>query len=137
METSMNKVAAFIACAIWADGKIDEAEKVAVGEIAEALDYKEEEFASEVDKAIAEIKDYDDEKLNQYLAEAAVDIDEKDANTIFECALEVVLVDGVLDHDEVGNLLAMADALGIDAEDAVLMLADMIKDEPEIQVELN
>lgn len=137
METNMNKVAAFIACAIWADGKFDEAEKIAIGEIAEALDYKEEKFASEVDKAIAEIQDYDDEKLNQYLVEAAVDIDEKDANTIFECALEVVLVDGVLARDEVSNLLAMADALGIESEDAVLMLADMIKDEPETKVELN
>lgn len=136
MKTELNKVAAFIATAIWADGEYDEAEKVTVAEIADALDFNEEEFSAAVDKCIEEVKPMDDEAVNQYLINAAVDIDEEDANIIFEAALEIVLVDGVLSPDEVTNLLSMADALGIETEQAVLMLADMVKEEPELKIEL-
>lgn len=137
MKTPLNKVAAFIATAIWADGEYDEAEKITTGEIADALGFDETAFSAAVDACIEEIKPLDEEAVNKYLIEAAVDIDEEDASVIFECALEMVLVDGVLSADEVSNLLSMADALGVETEDAVLMLADMVKEEPELKVELN
>lgn len=136
MKTEMNKVAAFIATAIWADGEYDEAEKETVSEIADALGFNEDEFSAAIDKCIEEIKPMDEEAVNNYLIENAVEVDEEDACIIFEAALEMVLVDGVLGPDEVGNLLAMADAVGIETEQAVLMLADMVKDEPELVVEL-
>lgn len=136
MKTEINKVAAFIATAIWADGEYDEAEKETVSEIADALGFNEDEFSAAINKCIEEIKPMDEEAVNKYLIENAVDVDEEDACIIFEAALEMVLVDGVLGSDEVGNLLAMADAVGIETEQAVLMLADMVKDEPDLVVEL-
>lgn len=136
MKTELNKVAAFIATAIWADGVYDDAEKETVGEIADALGFKEDEFSAAIDKCIEEVKPMDEDAVNQYLIEAAVDIDEDDVNVIFEAALEMVLVDGILSPDEVTNLLTMADALGIETEQAVLMLADMVKEEPELKIEL-
>ena len=136
MKTEMNKVAAFIATAIWADGEYDEAEKETVSEIADALGFDEKEFSAAIDKSIEEIKPMDEEAVNNYLIENAVDVDEEDACIIFEAALEMVLVDGVLGPDEVSNLLAMADAVGIETEQAVLMLADMVKEEPDLVVEL-
>ena len=136
MKTEMNKVAAFIATAIWADGEYDEAEKETVSEIADALGFDEKEFSAAIDKSIEEIKPMDEEAVNNYLIKNAVDVDEEDACIIFEAALEMVLVDGVLGPDEVSNLLAMADAVGIETEQAVLMLADMVKEEPDLVVEL-
>lgn len=136
MKTELNKVAAFIATAIWADGEYDEAERITVSEIADALGFKENDFSAAIDKCIDEIKPMDEEAINKYLIDNAVDIDEEDANIIFEAALEMVLVDGVLSPDEVSNLLSMAEAIGIEPEQAVLMLADMVKDEPELKVEL-
>lgn len=136
MKTELNKVAAFIATAIWADGEYDEAERITVSEIADALGFKENDFSAAINKCIDEIKPMDEEAINKYLIDNAVDIDEEDANIIFEAALEMVLVDGVLSPDEVSNLLSMAEAIGIEPEQAVLMLADMVKDEPELKVEL-
>lgn len=136
MKTELNKVAAFIATAIWADGEYDEAERITVSEIADALGFKENDFSAAIDKCIDEIKPMDEEAINKYLIDNAVDIDEEDANIIFEAALEMVLVDGVLSPDEVSNLLSMAEAIGIEPEQAVLMLADMVKDEPDLKVEL-
>lgn len=46
----------------------------------------------------------------------------------------MVLADGVIDEDEVNNLLAIADALGMEAAQAVLLLCDMVKTEPDLQV---
>ena len=51
--------------------------------------------------------------------------------------LQMVLADGVLDEDEVNNLLAIADALGMEPSRAVLLLCDMVKTEPELEVEVN
>ena len=48
----------------------------------------------------------------------------------------MVIVDGVLGEEEVGNVLSIASALGVDDARAVLMLADLVKEEPELQVEL-
>ena len=48
--------------------------------------------------------------------------------------MQMMLCDGVLTAGEVYNLLAMAEALDIDRESAVLMLCDMVKTEPELEV---
>lgn len=136
MKTEMNKVAAFVATAVWADGVVEEAERIAVNEIADALGFDEKAFNEAVDKSGETVKDLDDEQLKQHLIEAAVDVDEEDAETIFECAIQVVIADNVLAAEEVGDLIRMADALGIDTERAILMIADMVKSEPELEVEL-
>lgn len=132
----MDKVAAFIATAVWADGVVEEAERTAVGEIADALGFDEKAFNEAVDKHGEQVKDLDDEQLKQYLVEAAVDVDEEDAETLLECAMQVVICDGVLAADEAGDLLRMADALGVDTERLLLMFADLVKSEPELEVEL-
>lgn len=53
---------------------------------------------------------------------------------MFEAVLQMVLADGVIDEDKVNNLLAIADALGMEAAQAVLLLCDMVKTEPDLQV---
>lgn len=136
MKTDMNKVAAFIATAVWADGTVEEAERVAVGEIADALGFDEKAFNEAVDKCGETVKDLDDEQLKQHLIETAVDVDEDDAETLLECVLQIIISDGVLAADEVSDMLLVADALGVDTDRAVLMLADVVKTEPELKVEL-
>lgn len=49
----------------------------------------------------------------------------------------MVLADGVLAEGEVNNLLAIADALGMEPAQAVMLLCDMVKTEPELDVEVN
>jgi len=134
MKTELKKIASFLAVAISADGAYEDYERETVATIAEALGLDKDELDKAVDAAVAEVDPMDDEQLNQYLIEAAVDIDEDDTYPIFECALEIVLADLVVTREEVGNLLAMADALGIDTEDAVLMLADMVNEEDNVEI---
>lgn len=136
MTTDIKSVASFIATAIWADGQYDEAEQVAVSEIADALEYDENDFNAAVNSAIDEIKDFDEDAVNDHLVKAADKIDDEEIGIVFEAALEIVLADGVLSGDEVTELLVMASALGISDEDAVLMLADMVKEEPELIIKL-
>lgn len=135
MTTDIKTVASFIATAIWADNEYDEAEREAVGEIAEALEFDEQKFSAAVDEAVKELSKMDEYAVNAYLQRAADAVDDEEIGEVFEAALEIVLADNVLSGAEVSELLVMAQALGISEEDAVLMLADMVKEEPELQVD--
>ncbi len=134
MKTDKKNIAAFVAAAIWADGQFDEAEKVTVDEIADALEIND--FAQAVDAELEAVKELEGEAVAEYLAKAGEGVDDEEIGTVFEVALQIVLCDGVLAHDEVSNLFLMADALGLDHEYATLLLADMVKEENDIEVEL-
>ena len=135
MNTDIKHLAAYVATAIWADGEYDEAEKIAVEEIAEAFELDAAVLASEVDAALAEIETKSEEEIDDYLRAHSVEVEEEEAEMVYLAALQIVLIDGVLGADEVSNLLSIASTLGIDDEVAILLLADMVKGEPELQIE--
>ena len=135
MKTDIKHLAAYVAVAIWADGEYDEAEKIVLEEIADAFELNEAEFIAAVEAALAEIENKSEEEIEEYLREHSVEIEEEEAEAIYLAALQIVLVDGVLGADEVSNLLAIASTLGIDDEVAILHLVEMVKEEPELEVE--
>ena len=135
MKTDIKHLAALAAVAIWADGEYDEAEQVALEEIAEAFELDEATLKQEVDAAYAEIENKSEEEINDYLYAHSAEIEDDEADYIFEAMLEIVLIDGVLSSEEVNNLMSMAGALGIDDERAILMLVDMAKEETDLTVE--
>ena len=135
MKTDIKHLAAYAATAIWADGEYDEAEKIALEEIAEAFEIDSALLIKEVESALEEIKDKSEEEVDEYLRAHSVEVDDEEAEFIYMAALQIVLVDGVLGREEVNNLLSIASTLGMDDEMAVLLLADMIKEEPELTIE--
>ena len=135
MKTDIKHLAAFAAVAIWADGEYDEAEKIALEEIAEAFELDEATLKQEVDTALAEVEKMSEEEVNDYLYAHSAEIEDEEADYIFEAMLEIILIDGVLSGEEVSNLMSMAAALGIDDERAILMLVDMAKEEKELNIE--
>ena len=134
MQTNPKNIAAFVAAAIWADGVFDEAEKVTIKEIAEALEL--EGFEAVVEAELEAVKKLEADAVTEYLNKAGEGVDDEEIGHVFEVALQIVLCDGVLAYDEVSNLFLMADALGLDHEYATLLLADMVKEEEDIEVEL-
>lgn len=132
MKTNIKNIAAFVAAAIWADEVYDEAEKVAVGEIAEALEL--EGLDEAVQTELNAIKALDGQAVADYLVEAGQGVDDEELAFVFEAVLQVMLCDGTLAYSEARNLLTVADALGLEHEFALLMVADMMKDEPELEV---
>lgn len=134
MNTDIKHIAAIVATSIWADGEYDEAEKIAVEEIAEAFELDATEFAKEVDAALAEIEPMDEEQVNNYILEHSAEVDDDEAAMLYEAALQIITVDGVVGVEEVDNILAIASALGLDEAQAFLMLADLIREEPEIDL---
>ena len=136
MNTNIKHLAAFAATAIWADGEYNEAEKIVLEEIAEAFELNEEELKAEVEAALVEIENKSEEEIDEYLHAHSAEVDEEEAELIYMAAMQIVLVDGVLSADEVNNLLSIAWTLGMDDDRAVLLLADMVKEEADLQVEL-
>ena len=135
MNTKLSNIASIVAATIWADGEYDEAEKIAVSEIADALEIDEKEFSALVDAEVATIKTLDKEKIGDYIVNAAGEIDDEEVAIVYEAVLQIALSDGVLGAEEVSTLLAIADALGLDTETAVLFLADMVKTESDLEID--
>ena len=137
MNSSLEAVANFIGFAIWADGEYDATEKETVEEIADAFGFNTIKFGMAVDVALSRINPMNEEQINAFLEKAAQDIDAEEIGEVFEAVLQMVLADGVLAEGEVNNLLAIADALGMEPAQAVMLLCDMVKTEPELDVEVN
>ena len=112
MNTKLSNIASIVAATIWADGEYDEAEKITVSEIADALEIDGKEFSALVDAEIETVKSLDEEKIGDYIVNAANDIDEEEVAIIYEAVLQIALCDGALGYEEVSTLLAIADALG-------------------------
>lgn len=136
MKSDIKNVVAFLATAIWADGVYAEEEKSVLGEIAEALKTDAAELAKQVDEALAVIEGKDEDGVQEYLVENASALDECEAKILMQCAIEIVLADNVVSADEVQTLFDLADATGaVEHTDVALMLADLVKYVPEIEIE--
>ena len=134
MNTDIKNLAAVLATVVWADGVYDEAEKVAVEEIAEALELDNAELTAAVEAALGEVENMNEEQVNEYILNNSAEIDEEEAEIVFEAAMQIAIVDGVLGTEEVDNLLAVASALGIDDARAVLLIIDLAKEEEELEL---
>lgn len=134
MNTDIKHIAAIVATAIWADGEYDEAEKIAVEEIAEAFELDADVLAQEVEAALAEIEPMDEDQVNNYIFEHSAEVDDDEASALYQATLQIITVDGVVGVEEIDNALAIASSLGIDEAQAVLWFADLVREEPDIEL---
>ena len=136
MKTRIEDIATIIAAAIWADNVYDEAEIITVEEIADALELDEKAFKKAVDAQVKALEKMTDNHANAALMDAAEAVDDEEIGIVYEAAMQMLLADGELTASEVSNLLVVANALGIEEEMAILLLADMVKSEPELEINL-
>lgn len=136
MNTNIKDIAFFVATAIWADEVYDEAEKESLSNIADALEINEDEFIKDVEEILNDIKDKEEDYVNNKLVEVGKNIASEEKWIIFEALLEIILADNKLTKEEVSNLLAMAEALNLETEQAILLLADMVKNEEDMEIEI-
>lgn len=135
MTTDIKDIARLVATAIWADGVYADEEAVAVVEIAEAFELDVEAFDEAVDAVIAELQALGEDEVNARLSEACSRIDDMEVGHIYQALLQIALCDGSLGADEVTTLLALASQIGLGEELAVLMLADLVKHAPELEID--
>lgn len=134
MKTPNATIGSILAAIIWADGEFSEVERTTIGEIAEALDIPEKELSMNVTAALVELKNMDEAQATEFAVKHAAKVDDEETGEVFQALLQMALCDNVLTYGEVHNLLALAEALDIDQDAAVLMLCDLVKTEPELEV---
>ena len=134
MQTPTITIASILAAIIWADGEYSEIERTTISEIAEALDLPEKELSMNITAALVELKNMDEEKATDFAVKHAAKVNDEETGEVFQVLLQMALCDNVLTYNEVHNLLALAEALDIDQDAAVLMLCDLVKSEPELEV---
>ena len=134
MQTPTITLASILAAIIWADGDYSDVERTTLSEIAEALGIPEKELTMNVTAALVELKNLDEQKATDYAVKHAAKVKDEETGEVFQALLQMALCDNVLTYSEVHNLLALAEALDIDQDAAVLMLCDLVKSEPELEV---
>ena len=136
MKTDIKVTARLMASILVAGGEYGEQEQAIVLEVAEALQYNEDDFFSAVEAALDEVEELDEDKLNTTIKEQAALVADEEIGLVFESALELSLADRVLTISEAEMLHAIAEALGISAPMATLLIADMLKGEDDIEIDL-
>lgn len=136
MKTDIKVTARLMASILVAGGEYGEQEQAIVLEVAEALQYNENDFFSAVEAALDEVEELDEDKLNTTIKEQAALVADEEIGLVFESALELSLADRVLTISEAEMLHAIAEALGISAPMATLLIADMLKEEDDIEIDL-
>ena len=136
MKTDIKVTARLMASVLVAGGEYGEQEQAIVLEVAEALQYNEDDFFSAVEAALDEVEELDEDKLNTTIKEQAALVADEEIGLVFESALELSLADRVLTISEAEMLHAIAEALGISAPMATLLIADMLQEEDDIEIDL-
>ena len=134
MNTAINTLASLFAATIWADGEYAEVQRVTAEEIADAFGISQKDFHKYITAAMVEVQNLTPEAATTYAVKHAEKVDPEESGEVFQALMQMMLCDGVLTAGEVYNLLALAEALDIDRESAILMLCDMVKTEPELEV---
>lgn len=134
MKTPDITIASLLAAVIWADGEYSEVEREALGEIADALGIDEKALNMNITAALVELKNLDEEKATEFAVKHAQKVDDDETGEVFQCVMQLALCDSVLTANEVHNIITIGEALDISRDDAVLMLCDLVKTEPELEV---
>ena len=135
MKSDIKNIAAFLAVAIWADGVYAVEEELVLADIAEALEVEVAGFKENIEVALGELEGKDEEAVQAYLAENASAIEENETKVLMQCAIEIVLADNFITQEEVQALFDLADATGVvKHSDVALMLADLVKYNPDIEI---
>ena len=137
MTTDIKTIASLVATQVWCNGEYTEVEVETTEEIAEAFELPIEEFKGLVNDCIAHIETLDEDAITRFLEENAEKVADEDVAQIYEALMQMALCDGELTEDEVNNLLVVADALDIEKTTAVLLLCDLVKEDPELEISFN
>lgn len=134
MKTDIKTLASLVASIVWCDGEYSEVEREATDEIIEALELPGDEFRKLIEEAQQETANLEGDAVTEFLEKHAAAVDEEETGIVYEVLMQMALCDGVITGNEVDNLLLVADALGMDQATAVLLLCDMVKEEPELEI---
>lgn len=115
-----------LAVAIMADGQPGQEELALLADIENDLELPG--LAKAVSDLLPAMEGMDDEQLTATLRTHGSAIDSGDRPLVFEAIIAVMLADGVLHEEEIGNILAMAEALEIPDEKAVARLLFQVQE---------
>ena len=134
MKTPTTTLASLLASLIWADGEYSEVERTTVEEIAEALGVNLKELSMNITAALVEMKHLDEKAATEYAAKHAGKVDDDETGMILQAMIQLALCDNVLTQGEAHNIITLGEAMDIEPAVATLMLCDMVKSEPELEV---
>ena len=98
------------------------------------MELDEATFNKVIEAELEVVRNKSEEDLNIYINEISEKVADEEIGIVYEAAIQLVVCDGVMSLEEVELLHAIAEALGISASMATMLIADMVKTEPELEV---
>ncbi len=135
MRSKIEPVANILAVTIWADGEFDDQERTTVGEIASTFGFGTLPFQKSVEGAVGSMLKSDDDKVNNILQKSAAEVLDSERAMVFEGAMEIAFSNSLVDYDIISRLLTVADALGIEDDEAITMIVDMVNEVADVDSE--
>lgn len=136
MTTDYKVVSRLLASVIWADEAYDEAERIAIEEIAEALEYDVPQMLATVEAELEAVKGKNSDELGAYLDAAAEAVADDEVAIVLQAVIQLIVSDGSMGLEEIELLHTITEVLGLSPAMATLFVADMVKSEPELEIEL-
>lgn len=134
MNTKPDTIASLLAACIWADGEYDGDERLTAEKTAVDFGFDANEFHNYMTAAMAEMRKFSPDEATSYAVKCARKVDDADTGDVFRAIMKTLLSEGLLSVDEIYSLTVMADALRIDREIAMLLLCEMVKNHPELEI---
>ena len=128
MKTEIKIMAAFLAAAMCADNVCGRDEEEMLVQIAESYEVPATELLEHVHVWTKKFQDLTNEQRLNCLSLQGIDVPAAEKSLIFDCVLDILMSDSVLTRSEVDFMLSVAEQLCIRPVDAVLLLADYIRD---------
>lgn len=115
-----------LAVAILAEGQPGEQELELLADIENDMELPG--LAGAVNELLPAMHSMDDDQLTTVMRNHGAALDAGDRPIVFEAIIAVMLADGVLHQEEIGNILAMAEAMEIPDEKAVARLLFQVQE---------
>lgn len=136
MKTDSKTIAGLLATVIWAGNEYGEAEQAAIEEVGEALEINPDILHAEVSKTVEKLNKLDEAGVDAFLKKVGGAVNKGETHFALESALQVAISDNVLARDEVETIHAIGEAMGMTPSEVTLLVADLVKSEPELDVDV-
>lgn len=120
---------------IWVDDECSVQEIDFVKKVATELNADAEVFVQSLRHELSLLQELSPAVVSSYLKDAASQVSDEYKMSFLQCAVQLVLADQLVSYAEMSVILALASAFELDAEYAMLMLAQCVRDGEHVKVE--
>jgi len=126
-----------LAAVIWVDENLSEQEIAYINELTKAIGTDVMDLSQSVNREVTLLQELSPAVVSSYLKDAASQVPDEYKMNFLQCAVQLILSDQLISYAEMSVILALASAFELDAEYAMLLLAQCVHDGDNVKIDWN